>query len=128
MRRDLVTWNSQPWREEKDIRQPRAGWKIEQNIWIERICVCGNKRETRGCGKKLRPTMFRRDVKIFCFPTRNTELWNRLEEEMVYARYINDFKEKLDKSRYRDRTVRAQLFSHMSQLCKYKQGNTKIIE
>lgn len=58
----------------------------------EDLCMW-NERETRGYGKKLRVTTCRRVVIKFSFPNRNIELWNRLEEEVVFAKNIHDFKE-----------------------------------
>lgn len=46
-----------------------------------------------------------RDVKKFSFPSRITELWSRLEEEVVCARSIHDFLKKLYRSEYGDRTA-----------------------
>ena len=67
-----------------------------ENLDREDLCV-RSERETRGHGKKLRATTCRRDVKKFSFPNRSIELWNGLEEEVVCARNIHDFKEKLEK-------------------------------
>ena len=44
--------------------------------------------------------------KIKCsFPYRSIEAWNKLDAEVINARNINDFKSKLDNSRFGDRTV-----------------------
>lgn len=47
---------------------------------------------------------YRRDIKKK-FPKRSIEAWNGLEEEVVQAIKISEFKAKLGKSRYRNGTV-----------------------
>ena len=64
-------------------------------------------RETRGHGCKLRKSNYRRDIKKNSFPHRNVDTWNRLDNKVVQAKSISIFKEKLDKCRYGDGTVRA---------------------
>ena len=64
-------------------------------------------RESRGHGKKLRKDNYRRDVKRNSFPHRVLDVWNELDEEVVCAETIHDFKTNLDKMRYRDGTMRA---------------------
>ena len=57
-------------------------------------------------GKKLKLGVCRRDVKKHSFPQRTVRIWNDLEKEVVEAKTIHEFKEKLDKTRYRDSTAR----------------------
>ena len=40
--------------------------------------------------------------KIYSFPYRSIEAWNKLDAEMINARNIHDFKSKLDNSRFGD--------------------------
>ena len=63
-------------------------------------------RETRGHGRKLKKSTFRRNIKMKSFPHRNVDIWNGLDSCVVQAKSINDFKNKLDKNRYGDGTVR----------------------
>ncbi len=56
----------------------------------EDLCVW-NERETREHGKRMKMTTCWMDVK-YSFPSRSIEAWNRLEEEVVCARNIHDFK------------------------------------
>ncbi len=60
---------------------------------------------TRGNSKKLKISY--RDVKKNCFPHRSISTWNEVDEEIVCAKLIHEFKDKLDKKRYGDGTVRA---------------------
>lgn len=86
-------------RKEKDlIGVYRVANRVE-HMDNEDLCVW-NERETRGYGKKLRVTTCRRVVIKFSFPNRNIELWNILEEEVVFAKNIHDFKEWSDKNGY----------------------------
>ena len=64
-------------------------------------------RETRGHGKKLKKTRCLRSIKKHGFPYRCIDTWNGLEKDILNARNIHEFKDKLDNSRYRDRTQRA---------------------
>ncbi|XP_050692945.1 uncharacterized protein LOC126983856 [Eriocheir sinensis] len=64
-------------------------------------------RNTRGHSKKLRKGRCSRDIKKYSFPQRNIEVWNRLSEEIVSAKSVQSFKEKLDNYRYGDGTTRA---------------------
>ncbi len=59
---------------------------------------------TRGNSKKLKIS-YRRDVKKYSFSHRSMSTWNGLDEEIVCAKSIHEFKDKLDKKRYGDRTV-----------------------
>ena len=43
-----------------------------------------------------------RDIKKYSFPHRVVDTWNGLEEDVVNAISVHSFKEKLDKTRYRD--------------------------
>lgn len=49
---------------------------------------------------------YRRDVNMNSFPHRVVDVWNGLDKEVVCAKTIHDFNTKLDKKRYRDRTMR----------------------
>ena len=62
-------------------------------------------KETRGHGRKLKAATCRRDIKKYNFSHISIEAWNGLKEEVVCARYIRNFKKKLDKYSYGDRTV-----------------------
>ena len=64
-----------------------------------------NMRDTRGHGRKLKAATCRRDIKKYSFPHRSIGAWNGLEEEVVCARNIHIFMEKLDKYSYGDSTV-----------------------
>ena len=64
-------------------------------------------RETRGHGRKLKKSRFRRDIKMKSFPHRCVDIWNGLDSCVVHAKSLNEFKNKLDKDRYGDGTVRA---------------------
>jgi len=61
---------------------------------------------TRGHSCKLRKPRCRSDVKKYSFPARSIDVWNQLKDEVVRAGSVSSFKEKLDKTRYRDRTPR----------------------
>ncbi|MPC14150.1 hypothetical protein E2C01_006907 [Portunus trituberculatus] len=50
-----------------------------------------------------------RNIKKFSFPHRTVDIWNGLSEEIVTAETVHKFKEKLDKCRYGDRSLRALL-------------------
>ncbi len=63
-------------------------------------------RQMRGHKKKLRKARCRNDVKKCSFPQRRVVTWNGLREEVVEASCVNQMKEKLDKYRYGDRTIR----------------------
>lgn len=63
--------------------------------------------EFRGHGKRIKKTRCLKDIKKYTFPYRCVEEWNRLDREIVEAVSIQSFKEKLDKYRNGDRTVRA---------------------
>ena len=62
---------------------------------------------TRGHEYKLRKSRCLNDHKKFSFPNRSINIWNDLEEEVVNAKSINMFKNRLDSSRYGGRTTRA---------------------
>ena len=53
--------------------------------------------------KKIKRTTCKRDKKIVS----HIEAWNKLDAEIINARNIYDFKSKLDKSRFGDKTIRA---------------------
>ena len=61
-------------------------------------------RRTRGHTKKLKKTQCFGDIKKYSFPHRTVETWNKLKEEVVTAKSVHMFKEKLDKLWYGDRT------------------------
>ncbi len=48
-----------------------------------------------------------RDIKKYNFLQRNIEVCNGLSEEVVSAKSVHNFKEKLDKYRYGDGATRA---------------------
>lgn len=62
---------------------------------------------TRGHSYKVKKPICKNDIKKFSFPYRSIEQWNRLAEEVVRARNIHIFKQKLDESGWRDGTTRA---------------------
>lgn len=64
-------------------------------------------RNTRGHGKKLKKDNYRRDVKRNSFPHRVVDVWNNLDEKIVCAKTIHEFKTNLDNMRYGDGTPRA---------------------
>ena len=64
-------------------------------------------RHTRSHSKKLRKGRCLRDVKKYSFPQRCIETWNGLNEEVVSAKSVHSFKEKLDRCRYGDGATRA---------------------
>lgn len=76
-------------------------WTDRENLLVK------DEGERRGHGKKLKKTRCRKDVKKYSFPYRCVDEWNRLDREIVEAVSIQSFKEKLDKYRHGDRTVRA---------------------
>ncbi len=63
-------------------------------------------RQLRGPKKKLRKAGYRNKVKKYSFPQRRVVTWNELGEEVVEASCVSQMKEKLDKYRYGDRTIR----------------------
>ncbi|MPC25582.1 hypothetical protein E2C01_018700 [Portunus trituberculatus] len=46
-----------------------------------------------------------KDIGKCSFPHRTVEKWNALDNEVVTAHNVHNFKEKLDKWRYGDRTL-----------------------
>ena len=64
-----------------------------------------DRRSMRGHSMKLRKGRCLRDVKKYSFPQRCVEAWNELSEEVITAKSMHSFKEKLDKYRYRDGTT-----------------------
>ncbi|MPC99772.1 hypothetical protein E2C01_095208 [Portunus trituberculatus] len=64
-------------------------------------------RNTRGHGMKLKKTMCRREMREYSFPNRSIEIWNNLNETVVQAINISDFKAKLDDYRHGNRTAQA---------------------
>ena len=68
--------------------------------------VDGRQQSTRGHSCKLKKPRCRSDVKKFSFPARSIDIWNQLQGEVIEARRVSSFKEKLDRTRYGDRTPR----------------------
>ena len=62
-------------------------------------------RSTRGHSMKLRKGRCLQDVKKHSFPQRCVEMWNELSEEVISAKSVHSFKERLDKYRYGDGTT-----------------------
>ena len=62
-------------------------------------------RSMRGHSMKLKKGRCLRDVKKYSFPQRYVEAWNELSEEVITAKSMHSFKEKLDNYRYRDGTT-----------------------
>ena len=60
---------------------------------------------TRGHGKRLKKENCRRDIKKYSFPHRVVDTWNGLSEDVVNAGSVHNFKDKLDKTRYKDGTI-----------------------
>ncbi|MPD03089.1 hypothetical protein E2C01_098708 [Portunus trituberculatus] len=67
---------------------------------VENVNDC---KTARGHGLKLKKGFRKRDVKKYSFPHRVVNNWNELDEEVVMAGIVHNFKKKFDK-RYRDRT------------------------
>ena len=63
-------------------------------------------RSARRHGRQVKLSVCTKDIKKYSFPQRTVGIWNGLEKEVVEAKTIHRFKEKLDKSRYRDGTAR----------------------
>ena len=59
---------------------------------------------TRGHSKKVGKSPCSRDVKKYSFSHKTVDVWNGLREEIVEAASTHDFKKKLGKYRYGDRT------------------------
>ena len=68
--------------------------------------VVRDMRSVRKHGRKVKMSVCTKDIKKYSFPQRIVGTWNGLEKEVVEAKTIHRFKEKLDKSRYRDGTAR----------------------
>ena len=75
---------------------------IDKENFIER-----DDGRTRGHRYKLRKGRCRGDIKKYSFPYRSVNVWNQLEEEVVCAWNIHNFKDKLDKSEFGSGTIRA---------------------
>ena len=60
------------------------------------------------------------------FQHRNVDIWNGLDSCVAQVKSISDFKNKLDKNRYKDGTVPAQLLSRKSQVGKHSWVNTHV--
>ena len=76
-------------------------------------------RETRGHGRKVKKSTCRRDMEMKSFPQGSVDIWNGLDQEVVQAKSITAFKDKLDKSRHGDRTVPAEILFPKSQQGKH---------
>ena len=61
-------------------------------------------RHTRGHMKKLKKSQCLGDIKKYSFPHQTLQIWNNLKEEVVAAKSVHKFKEKLDKFGHGDRT------------------------
>ena len=60
---------------------------------------------TRGHSKRIRKSHCVGNTRKYSFPHRIVDTWNGLNEEVVTATSVHNFKEKLDKWRYGDRTL-----------------------
>lgn len=60
---------------------------------------------TRGHRRKIKKTRCLSDIKKYSFPHRTIDIWNDLKEEVVMAKNVHMFKDKLDKYGYGDRTI-----------------------
>lgn len=60
---------------------------------------------TRGHSKKNMKKQCVKDVRKYSFPYRTVEAWNALNEEVISAHSVHNFKEKLDRWRCGDRTL-----------------------
>ncbi len=58
----------------------------------------------KGLMKKLKKSHCLGDIKKYSFPHRTVDIWNNLKEEVVAAKSVHMFKERLDKFGYGDRT------------------------
>ena len=54
--------------------------------------------------KKLKKSQYLGDIKKYSFPHLTVEIWNNLKAEVVEAKSVHMFKEKLDRFEYGDRT------------------------
>ncbi len=90
---DLTTLESR--RERGDLIKYRLQEGLE-NLDREDLVVHDDG-GTRGNSKKLKKISYRRDVYKYSFPHRNVTTWNGLDEEIVCAKLIHEFKNKLDK-------------------------------
>ncbi len=59
----------------------------------------------RGHKYKLRNPRCKKDTKIYIFPYRAIDIWNKLPKEFVESIKISEFKRKID--RLKDKSVRA---------------------
>ncbi|MPC13767.1 hypothetical protein E2C01_006511 [Portunus trituberculatus] len=57
-------------------------------------------RQTRGHSKKIMKGQCFKNIKKFSFPHRTVDIWNRLNEEIVAAKSVHKFKEKLETGHY----------------------------
>ena len=71
----------------------------------ELMVVVGEVSRTRGHSKKIRMSKCVRDTRKYSFPHRIACTWNGLNEEVVTATSVHNFKKKLDNWRYGDRTL-----------------------
>ena len=75
--------------------------ELDRDDLVVRDFRCG-----RGHGMKIKMGSCKRDVKKNSFPQRIVSVWNGLDREVVEARTIHAFKDKLDVNRYKDGTAR----------------------
>ena len=56
--------------------------------------------------KKLQKGICLNDTKKYSFPQRSIDTWNGMKEEVIMAKNVHQLKEKLDKYRNGNRTIR----------------------
>ena len=71
------------------------------------LIVREERRELRGHSKKLRKGTCLKDIKKYSFPYRSVDMWNGLNKDIVEAGSVHQMKERLDRCRSGDGTVRA---------------------
>lgn len=69
--------------------------------------IVKDKGRTRGHRYKLRKGRCKGDVRKYSFPYRSIDQWNKLGDEVVCAKNIHIFKDKLDKYNSGSGTIRA---------------------
>ncbi len=81
---------------------------INGKEWIDRqdtvVLIEDGSRRTRGHTRKIVKEHCSSDIKKYSFPHRTVDVWNGLRQDIVEATNIHNFKDKLDKYRYGDRT------------------------
>ncbi len=103
-RLDLTTLERR--RERGDLKMM---YRLQEGLEIldREDLMVGDDGGTRGNCKKLKKIGYRRDVKKYSFSHRSISTWNGLDEEIVCAKSIHEFKDKLGKKCYGDGTVQA---------------------